>query len=83
MRLQRSACDELQSILCEGRGRYLELEGRPKDKWEGGTFGSSAAEPPHSRECSYMNLLRAEEGAWGGGGVQDGIGAAKRYMSSP
>ena len=23
------------SILCGGRGRYLELEERPKDKWEG------------------------------------------------
>ena len=26
---------------------------------EGVSFGSSVAEPPHSRECSYMNLLRA------------------------
>jgi hypothetical protein len=66
MRLQRSVGNEFQGILCEGKGRYLELERRPTDKREEGTFGSSAAEPPHSRECSYMNLLRADGGGVGG-----------------
>ena len=62
--LRRSVRYEFQDILGEGRVRYLVLvlEGRPRDKWVGGRFGSLAAEPPHSRESSYMNLLRAAGG---------------------
>jgi hypothetical protein len=68
MKLQRSLCDKFRKILLEGTGRYLELVGRPKDM-RGGELRIFSHGAPHSRGCSYMNLLRAGggKGAWGRG----------------
>jgi hypothetical protein len=83
MGLQRSLSDKFRRVLLEGRGRYLELEGRTKDmRGRGLRIVSRGA--PHSRECSYMNLLANGEQARGrGGGVQNGRCAAKRIYVLP
>jgi hypothetical protein len=64
---------------------YPVIEEQLKDEWvRGGRVGSSAAEPPHSRDCSYMNLLRAGGGRGGVGETQaEKIRCEEIYVSSP
>lgn len=85
-RLQRALCDKFQTILLGGRGRYLELEGTDDLRiCEEGGKGLQVVNrgAPHSRGCSYMNLLRTEGARGRGGGVQDGRCAAKRIYVLP
>lgn len=69
MRLQRSLCDKFQRIKQEGRGRYLELEGRPKDMRGRGPSDRQPRSPAFEGVQLYEPAARegGGKGAWGRG----------------
>ena len=83
MGLQRSLCDKFPRIKQEGRGRYLELEGQPKDMRGRGPSDRQPRNPAFEGVQLYEPA--ASEGGKGGrgGGVQDGRCAAKRIYVLP
>jgi hypothetical protein len=83
MRLQRSLCDKFQRIKQEGRGRYLELEGRPKDMRGRGPSDRQPRSPAFEGVQLYEPAAREGGGRGRGGGVQDGRCAAKRIYVLP
>lgn len=68
MRLQRSLCDKFRRILLEGTGRYLELEGRPKDMRGRGTKDLQ----PRSPTFEGVQLYEPAASGRGKGGVGEG-----------
>ena len=71
------------SILCEGRGRYLELDERPKDKWGGRDLRIFSRGAPAFEEVQLYEPAASGRRSVGGWRVKDGMCAAKRYMSCP
>ena len=83
MGLQRSLTDKFRTVFLEGRGRYLELEGRPKDMRGRGPSDRQPRSPAFEGEQLYEPAASGEHARGRGGGVQDGRCAAKRIYVLP
>ena len=82
MRLQRSLCDKSQMILLEGRGRYLELEGQPKDMRGRGPSDRQPRSPAFEGVQLYEPATTGGRGGVGEGCKTEGV-LQRGYMSSP